>query len=185
MRNTDNSHDSIHRDTFNGLTALMRQFAVVDSLMGKILKQIALSGRESPLCDLSLAEIHFLSAVAEFAPINGTMLTQKIGLTKGGVSKMAARLASKGMIESERIEGNKKSQYYVLTADGEFACDVHTALHDIANNKIISSLSRYDVDELTAFNKVLNTLSTAIKESSEDVSANFRKYLADDGIHID
>jgi len=185
MRNTDKSREPIQQDTLAELMELTRQFAVVDSLMGKILKQIASSGDASPLCDLSLAEIHFLAAVAEPPPINGVALTQKIGLTKGGVSKMAARLSAKGMIETERMKGNRKSQYYVLTEKGGLASKIHNALHSIAKDKIIGSLAQYDVDQLTTFNDMLHRISAAIEDSSSDIHANLKRYLDDNDIAID
>ncbi|MEF2230650.1 MAG: hypothetical protein V3571_06965 [Pseudodesulfovibrio sp.] len=184
MRNSDNSSESIRQKTLQELMVLTRQFAVVDTLMGRILKEIAGSRGKAPFDELSLAEIHFLAAVEEFTPCNGALLTQKIGLTKGGVSKMASRLSGKGLIVSEKMAGDNKSQYFILTEKGQFACRVHNTLHEIAKDRIIRSLPEYTADEMTAFNGMLIEISAAIAESSADISVNFRQYLAEDGIDV-
>lgn len=184
MRNEDNPSESIWQDSLQGLMKLTRQFAEVDTLMGDIFKRISGAKDGVPLCDLSLAEVHFLSAVAEFAPCNGAMLTKKTGLTKGGVSKIAARLSSKGMLVSRKMKGNNKSQYFVLTENGKFACRVHDTLHEIARDKIIDSIPEYTKEELATFNGMLKEISTAIAGSSSDIAANFDKYLAEDGVDV-
>lgn len=183
MRKTDESRELTLQKTFNGLTALTQRFAEVDTLMGQVFKQLTGSGAGGALCELSLAEVHFLAAVGEFAPINGAMLTRKLGLTKGGVSKIANRLLGKGMVESEKIEGNRKAQYFALTEAGKRACRVHAALHEAAREKIIDSLSSYRDAEISLFNSILHDISSAVEKSSSDIRNNFRKHLDKRGVH--
>lgn len=177
MRNLAESHELLLQDSLRGLTELAHRLAEVDTVMGKVFKQIADSGEGVALCELSLAEIHFLAAVAEFAPINGALLTKKLELTKGGVSKMATRLLCKGMIESSRSEGNRKSQYYILTANGRIACRIHDVLHKIAKDRILESISAHSDTELSLFNMVLKNICVALDDSSSSICSHFKKYL--------
>ncbi len=154
----------------NDLALLMHRFEEANIQMGKVLQHCA--EQEAGMSNLSLSEIHFLAAVAEAEPINGTALTKALGLTKGGVSKMASRLLQKGMIKSEKDSANKKNQYYVLTRDGVTVCNIHKRLHDSAKGCIIHSIEKYDENELELFRTILHSISNAIDESSEDVLPN-------------
>jgi len=185
MHSTDQSREMILQKTITGLTELTQRFAEVDTLMGQVFKQLAGSGIGGALCELSLAEVHFLAAVGEFAPINGAMLTRKLGLTKGGVSKIANRLLGKGMIESEKNEGNRKSQYFTLTAEGERAFEIHAALHEEAKDKILASLSSFSNQDISLFNSILHGIASAVEHSSSDIRKNFREHLDKRGVHLD
>lgn len=183
MRRTDEHREIIIQKTFSGLTELTQRFTEVDTLMGQVFKQLAGSGAGAALCELSLAEVHFLAAVSESAPINGAMLTRKLGLTKGGVSKIANRLLGKGMIESEKNEGNKKSHYFTLTEEGMRASRIHAALHEVAKETILASLSSFSDQDMSLFNSILHGISSAVEKSSSDIRKNFREHLDKRGVH--
>ena len=178
MSKLDDSREIVLQGILERLTELTCQFGEADTLMGKVFRQIAVSGDGTAIGELSLAEIHFLAAVAEHAPINGTALTQKLGLTKGGVSKMATRLLSKGMVVSERSEGNKKAQYYVLTTQGERATKIHAALHSVARGAIADALSVHSQEELKTFERIAKSISTAMEVSSTDICENYQTHLS-------
>ena len=182
MSKLDDSREIVFQEILERLTELTCQFGEADTLMGKVLRKNAVSGEGNAIAELSLAEIHFLAAVAEYAPINGTALTQKLGLTKGGVSKMAARLLHKEMIVSEKAEGNKKAQYYSLTVNGERASKIHTVLHAIAREAVLNALSGYSEQELQVFGKIAKGIAVAVEASSSDITENSQAYLERHGI---
>jgi DNA-binding MarR family transcriptional regulator len=176
MQNYDNSRELVLLDTFKNLIEMTRRFAEVDTLMESVFKQIS-SLFDFPVFELSLSEVHFLAAVAESAPVNGVQLTRILGLTKGGVSKMATRLVTKGMIETGKSEQNRKSQYYSLTDQGGQVCKIHGILHEAVKNQILKSVSPYSIDELSLFNRILTDISKEIEKSSSDIRSNYREYL--------
>jgi len=150
---------------------LTHQLDEVDMLIGNMFKKNAILGEQGAAAKLSLAEIHFISAVAEYSPANGVLLAKQLGLTKGGVSKIAARLIMKKMINAEKMVTNKKSQYYSLTDSGLRVCRIHAKLHDIAKLAVFNSMDSYGSEELQIFNSVLNSVLAAITESSSALCA--------------
>jgi DNA-binding MarR family transcriptional regulator len=185
MKNTQDSRDVIIEETLRTLTQAAHRFNAVDEVMGKALKQISGPGQGSGVGELSLGEIHFLAAVADFAPINGTLLANALGLTKGGISKMAARLLARDMIAAQRCGEDKKSQYYILTDKGREICIIHKALHEIARSRVAETLSAYSNESLTLFINMLDAISADIEHSSADIFAHAKQHLVDYGIVVD
>jgi DNA-binding MarR family transcriptional regulator len=184
MQQTDKSHDLIIEETLRMLTLAAHRFGAVNEVMGKTLKQIFGAGQENGVGELSLGEIHFLAAVADDAPINGTLLAQKLGLTKGGISKMATRLLARGMIATERCGENKKSQYYILKDRGREICAIHKTLHKIARERIATLISTYSDEDLSLFVSMLDTITGSVEKSSADFFAHAKQYLDDYGIAL-
>ncbi len=52
---------------------------------------------------------------------NVTVLSEALGITRGGASKALGRLKADGLAEGYRLPGNKKEVYYRLTEKGKAA----------------------------------------------------------------
>lgn len=157
-----------------GLIDLALRMEDVDGLFGKVGRDFAGEGSG----ELSVMECHFLAAISEAAPANGVTLARRLGLTRGGVSKMAARLQAKKFIEARRLAGDRKSLRYVLTDAGKKAVAIHDALHNLAEDLLWARLKDCPETELELFGRMLIRVSAALAEVNKDVLANARILLA-------
>ena len=61
---------------------------------------------------------------------NVTKLSEKMNITKGGVSKIIKKLIEKNAIESFSVDTNKKKIYYKLTNKGKEVFKLHKNIHE-------------------------------------------------------
>jgi DNA-binding MarR family transcriptional regulator len=179
------NRDELREQIIRGLAALNSTMEEMNSLMGKAYKQLASQERSATACDLSLSEIHFLTEIASPDPINGTTLAKRLGLTRGGISKMASRLLSRGMIKAEKSEENKKVQYYTLSDSGKLTFRIHNVLHEIAANEFLNSLEKYRAQDIKIFIEILLHVSSSLSIIAKNLSSNAIKYLSYNNIKID
>jgi len=83
-------------------------------------------GTGVPLCR---AEAHLIQAIGELPGVNVTGLAQHLGVTKGAVSQMVRKLASKGLLQRTHRSGNAKEVYPELTELGGEAFHAHSHFH--------------------------------------------------------
>jgi DNA-binding MarR family transcriptional regulator len=138
---------------------------------------------------LSLSEYHVLHYIGigegasngeaenlRSALANGTRLSKSMGMTKGGISKLTAKLQKKGLIRTERFSDNQKEVYYRLTPEGEKIFHLHAKLHAIADKNLMTALKEYDTDQLVLIREFLLKITKAIHifSESETVSKKSR-----------
>ena len=75
------------------------------------------------------AEIHMIKAIKENEGIHVTGLAEQLGVTKGAVSQIIAKLDKKEMIVKEQDAGNLSRLALRLSAKGETAYLHHEKLH--------------------------------------------------------
>jgi DNA-binding MarR family transcriptional regulator len=90
------------------------------------------------------SEIHTIEIVGKSPGINVTRLAERMGVTKGAVSQMLARLIKKKLIEKRAMPGNEKEVMIELTDLGRLAFENHEALH----RQILAVLREHYGDEL-------------------------------------
>jgi len=79
-------------------------------------------------------EIHTLQAIGQHPKINITALADHMGVTKGAVSQMVAKLVKKGMVRKIYAEDNKKEVIMELTNLGWIGFRNHEKFHmDVFN----------------------------------------------------
>lgn len=78
---------------------------------------------------LSRAEIHTVQAVGHAGETNMTELARALGVTKGAVSQMVARLAEKGLVEKRTNPRSAREVMLVLTPLGRLGYETHEAFH--------------------------------------------------------
>jgi DNA-binding MarR family transcriptional regulator len=144
------------------LIDLVTVFERSENTAGEIMRRL-ISEEDTGLLkydDLSLTEYHLLHHIGTNArandegdwsrkPSNGASLSKSMRMTRGGISKLAARLRKKGIIYEERLPDNKKEIYYRLTADGEKLFLLHEALHETAYKKFMAIAEEYSEDEIS------------------------------------
>ncbi len=68
---------------------------------------------------LTFSELHMLQTIADNPYDNITELAEKMGCTKGRVSKIVSRLCMKKLVEKYKNEGNDKDVLLQLTQKGQ------------------------------------------------------------------
>jgi len=107
---------------------------------------------------LTISEIHVIDCIGKNRLPNAKFIAQELGLTKGAISKINAKLLDKEYIKGNRLEDNKKEIYFTLTSQGKEIFEAHKKVHDIENEKIKTILERYKKDELHIINNFLDDL---------------------------
>ncbi len=94
------------------------------------------------------SEIHTLCVIGAEPGTNITALAQRLGVTKGAISKMATKMREKGLIEKYQEPGNDKEILLRLTKTGRIACIGHEEHHNAVFGRIIQVME--DVPALQA-----------------------------------
>ncbi|WP_353119344.1 MarR family transcriptional regulator [Nitratidesulfovibrio sp.] len=157
-----------------GLLDLAHRMEEVDGLFGKVGRNVAGDG----LGELTVAECHFLAALNTVAPANGATLARHLGMTRGGVSKMATRLQARKLVEPLRVEGDRKSVHYSLTESGRQAVHIHDALHGLAEDMLWERLRNRSDEDLEFLGRVLAEVAGMLAEVNREVQANASVLLA-------
>lgn len=110
-------------------------------------KQLLKENEVLNFSDISLSECHVIACIAKNSQINGIEIAKQLGMTRGGISKIATRLTKKKLITTYRDETNQKKIFYKLTQLGEKVNEIHEQLHTKKNFQIESIASHYTEEE--------------------------------------
>lgn len=80
--------------------------------------------------EFSISEMHCVDFIFKTELPNVTKLSEKMNITKGGVSKIIKKLIEKNAIESFFVDTNKKEIYYKLTNKGKEVFKLHKNIHE-------------------------------------------------------
>ena len=80
--------------------------------------------------EFSISEMHCVDFIFKTELPNVTKLSEKMNITKGGVSKIIKKLIKKNAIESFFVDTNKKEIYYKLTNKGKEVFKLHKNIHE-------------------------------------------------------
>ena len=111
-----------------------------------------------PLPALSVTEAHVVEAIGENADISASSIASELSLTRGGVSKILARLETKGYVRAASKDGNRKERKLSLTAQGQLAFEAHAQLHQQKAARLLGLLDKYSDDELDVLVRMLTDL---------------------------
>lgn len=117
---------------------------------------------------ISLAECHVIDCIERNETVNTTAIAQKLNMTKGGISKITAKLVKKNMIEAYRLANNQKEIYYRLKPLGRTVFTLHEALHEKAEEVFKNAFSAYSQEELEAAGKFLEDMMAAIRTATSE-----------------
>jgi len=124
--------------------------------------------QEGLLHDLSLAEVHCIDWIGMIDHPNVTKISEKMGLTRGGISRISKKLLGKGLIESYQEPDNNKEIYYQLTESGKIVYDEHKKIHNKAQQKWLAFFEHYSDDEQAAILRFFTEISDLIDSESAD-----------------
>lgn len=111
--------------------------------------------QEAPLNELSLSEVHCIDYIGTIDHPNVTKISEKMGLSRAGVSKINKRLLGKGLIESYQETDNNKEIYFLLTESGQYIYNEHKKIHNEARKEWLFLFENYSDNEQTAILRFL------------------------------
>ncbi|MGJ5049596.1 MarR family winged helix-turn-helix transcriptional regulator [Bradyrhizobium oligotrophicum] len=104
---------------------------------------------------VTVAEWSFMRALYDQGPMPPSVLAQRMGLTRGAVSKLADRLLGKGLIARTENPEDKRGHRLALTAEGRFKVPVLAALADANDAAYFGVLSKSEHHTLNRLLKAL------------------------------
>lgn len=119
-----------------------------------------------------LSEIHVIDLITHIKSPNVTTIAANLNMTRGAVSKIMARLMTRGDVVSFQEPDNQKNVYFRLTERGEIVQNVHRLFHERARTHVKEFFSRYSPQELQIIEMFMS-----------DVTAHVDVMLVPDG-HI-
>ncbi len=111
---------------------------------------------------LGHAEVQFLGTIARYPDDNVSALSERLGITKGAVTQMVAKLCQKELLEGTRREDNKKEKFFRLTRRGEATIEGHQHYHKQANQKLCRFIADLDDKEASAVFRFLECVRECV-----------------------
>lgn len=121
--------------------------------------------------DYSNSEVHLIDLIGRLDQVNGVVLAQELGLTRGAISKISKKLSDKNLIEAYQLEGNKKEVYYRLTDQGLQVFKDHDQAHKAWEDRELNFFRGLDPDK-----------KDLIEEFLEDYQAYLDQLIREEGI---
>lgn len=104
---------------------------------------------------VTVAEWAFMRALFNHDATPPTALAERMGMTKGAISKLADRLLGKGLIERTENPHDKRAHSLSLTAEGRAQVPVLAALADKNDAEFFGILTKDEREDLNRILKIL------------------------------
>jgi DNA-binding MarR family transcriptional regulator len=98
--------------------------------------------------DVTVAERSFMRALYDSQPVSPSVLAEKMGLTKGAISKLAERLIAKGMVARRESRDDKRAHSLSLTKEGRAKIPVLASLADKNDAEFFGVLTKKEHEML-------------------------------------
>jgi DNA-binding MarR family transcriptional regulator len=105
--------------------------------------------------DVTVAEWSYMRALYDLEPTPPSALAEKMGMTKGAISKLSERLVAKGLVERVENQEDRRAHSLSLTADGRAKIPVLAALADKNDAEFFGVLTTEERETLDRILKVL------------------------------
>lgn len=102
------------------------------------------------------AECHVIDYIGKNRLTNAVGISNALGITKGGISKLTSRLSEKGFLEPYRMEGNRKEIFFTLTPSGKEVFEINARIDAQINERLLVLMSEYSPEELDVITRFLN-----------------------------
>lgn len=119
-------------------------------------------GHEELFADINLTEVHCINWIGVIDHANVTKIANEMGMTRGAISKVARKLAGKGLVESYQEPTNNKEIYFRLTDAGRPLYDAHKTCHELARREKLALLAAYGDDEQAVILRFLGDINRQI-----------------------
>lgn len=105
---------------------------------------------------VTVAEWAFMRALCDSEPISPSGLAERMGLTKGAISKLAERLAAKGLVARVATQKDKRAHSLSLTTEGRAKIPILASLADQNDAEFFGVLTK---DEHETLDRILRILA--------------------------
>lgn len=122
--------------------------------------------------DLSIAEMHTLTAIGPYEAKTMSNTAAELGITTGTLTVSVDRLVKKGYVIRKRDEKDKRVVRISLTRNGKLACRMHSKFHRVLAKRI---LDPYEADDRSKLIKLVEEIDTYI-------ATQLRRYDESDSI---
>ena len=106
--------------------------------------------------DVTVAEWSFMRALSDLEPTSPSVLAERMGMTKGAISKLAERLVAKGLVERAESQQDKRAHSLSLTTKGRAKIPVLASLADDNDAEFFGVLTK---QEHATLNRILRVLA--------------------------
>ena len=104
---------------------------------------------------VTVAEWSFMRALYDLQPTPPSVLAESMGMTKGAISKLADRLAAKGLIERAESQEDRRAHSLSLTKEGRAKIPVLASLADQNDAEFFGVLTKEEHERLDLTLKAL------------------------------
>jgi DNA-binding MarR family transcriptional regulator len=105
--------------------------------------------------DVTVAEWSFMRALYNLEPTPPSVLAEKMGMTKGAISKLAERLVAKGLVERAESRQDKRAHSLSLTHRGRTKVPVLASLADENDAEFFGVLTKEEHETLDRILRIL------------------------------
>ncbi len=106
--------------------------------------------------DVTVAEWSFMRALYDLEPTPPSHLAERMGMTKGAISKLSERLVTKGLVERMENRDDKRAHSLSLTPEGRAKIPVLASLADKNDAEFFGVLAK---EEHEALDRILRVLA--------------------------
>ena len=121
-----------------------RMSAALVRIFENVILTEELSLRQGYFSDLSIAEMHTLTAIGPYESKTMTKTAASLGITTGTLTVAIDRLVKKGYVERRRDDKDRRVVRISLTRNGKLACRMHGKFHRVLARRILEA---YDNNE--------------------------------------
>jgi len=105
--------------------------------------------------NVTVAEWSFMRTLHDLEPTPPSVLAERMGMTKGAISKLAERLVAKGLVERTESGQDKRAHSLSLTTGGRAKIPVLASLADENDAEFFGVLTKEEHEKLDRVLKVL------------------------------
>ena len=106
--------------------------------------------------DLSIAEMHTLTAIGPYEAKTMSQTAQVLGITTGTLTVSIDRLVRKGYVDRRRDEKDKRIVRISLTRNGKLACRMHSKFHRVLAKRILEPYGEEERSKLVGMCKAID-----------------------------
>ena len=141
--------------------------------------------------DLSIAEMHTLTAIGPYEARTMTNTAEDLGITTGTLTVAIDRLVKKGYVHRERDKRDKRIVRISLTREGKLASRMHGKYHKVLARHILEPYTEEEQALLLSMVKELDKYlesqasryngSESVRKTAKEVADKTRRRENDDG----
>lgn len=105
--------------------------------------------------DVTVAEWSFMRALYDLEPAPPSVLAERMGMTKGAISKLAERLVAKGLLQRAESQEDKRVHSLFLTREGRTKIPVLASLADKNDAEFFGVLTKKEHETLDRILRLL------------------------------